>query len=488
MVSLRFHCVRFLRPGRDTPRWQSTVLACVTLVALSIAGGCGTGHGFSYDGDPGQAEQATLVAWAPAVEAIIVPPSDASPIQGLFLLDTGSPVSAVDLGFLASQGLDTGIGSDPRLLSGYEIDAFGLHFFNRRLVAAALFSPSQPLDGIIGADILDHFCLALDDQAHTVTLARTSDDVAAASPVADSRSVSLEVAGGGIMILPGDVRLSVPATRLLVDVMVEGRTVTAVVDTGASAVLLGPDLAKDLMTDDPTRPRLDGLEVDTADGLADASMIRVASLSVGTSVAHSLPCMVVQDAVAFQSLEAELGRPVSLLLGDTFLREFFVALDIPRQTMLLARYQSMTHLDPREFVFVGLSLRASGNEVVVDHVYPGKDAEAKGVRSGDVVMAIDDNTVTSVERAMDLVRAHDVGQTAAFRFERNRATFNADLLVEDLLPAYPAQKSTPNRGDLDADAHDGGSLWWQQHRLGGLVNVLGPFGLPPLVRSGSARP
>jgi len=101
MFCLCFHGVHFVRTGREAIRWLPTILAGVALVVVSLGGGCGAEHGFSYGGEPGQVAQATLVAWAPAVQTTIVASDDVSPIQGLFLLDTGSPISAVDLGFLA---------------------------------------------------------------------------------------------------------------------------------------------------------------------------------------------------------------------------------------------------------------------------------------------------------------------------------------------------------------------------------------------------
>ena len=174
------------------------------------------------------------------------------------------------------------------------------------------------------------------------------------------------------------------------------------------------------------------------DGVSDAYVTRVTRLAVGDSEVRSVACLVPDNTMLFFYISQEIGHPVSMLIGGSFLRYFFTVIDFPGRELKLSRYTTTPHIDPQEYVSVGFQMaEGAGPGVVwVALVYPGSDAELKGVWEGDEVTAIDGQTITGLPQALTLVGAHTAGEEVGFSFLRAGTPYDATVLVEDLLPEF----------------------------------------------------
>ena len=172
--------------------------------------------------------------------------------------------------------------------------------------------------------------------------------------LAVSAAIDIELRGGGNYLVPGNCDggcgiIDKPATRIVVETVFEGEPVVALVDTGATAVVLSDTLV-DLLGDGG-RPRLDGVTVGTAGGARDAYFTRVGSLEIGDSVSlPSVPALVVPGWNLFDAVSDEVGRDVDAIIGGTVLRNFVSTIDFPGRELVLAEYADPHHIDPREFV------------------------------------------------------------------------------------------------------------------------------------------
>jgi hypothetical protein len=402
--------------------------ACQLALAGLLAA-CGDA-GLDYDGPLGQPVPATVASSVPIADGAV----DGAP--GRFLVDSGAPLTLLDT---------AGFGGEPGTRR-VELDALGLRFPDRKAPAFDLLpGDDNGIDGILGGDILRHFALSIDYRGERLWV----DEVAPDLPVGvDPETVDAPVAaaaalrGGGLFGIPDCAAcddVEVGATRLLVDVTLESEvTATFLVDTGASAVLIEPGLLAALPG--PGRPRLDGVTVATAAGPVSASYVRIGAveLSVGPAGTRetSVPALVLPDEGFLDPVESEVGREVDGLLGGSYLRAFLATLDAPGRQLILARFRDRDHIDADEFVGVGFSMASRGSVWEVQDVYPATDAAAEGLIAGDVVSALDGESITGADRqTIDTILGRfALGDEVAVAIERGPQTVL--VTVEDLLPAY----------------------------------------------------
>lgn len=172
------------------------------------------------------------------------------------------------------------------------------------------------IDGDLGYDFLKAFRLTLDYRRRVVRLAQGAYEVAGAG-----HATHVEV----------PFRLAGPVKPLvLVSAFVNGRGPHAfVLDTGASATVLSPDLAATLHIETLAAEPMTGVG-----GMLQATVGRVGSLAVGGAHLHDVSVMVA-DFLA--DLGRIAGAPLDGILGYNFLRHFRVTLDYPNGVLWLMK-------------------------------------------------------------------------------------------------------------------------------------------------------
>lgn len=388
---------------------------------------------FDYTGAPGTPTEVTFYSDVPQVAVVV---DGAEPLD--FLVDTGAPATLLDVSAYAIT---------PGVQPTNTVEAFGITVLGLECAALDLFGGSFTVGGILGGDVLRHFALTLDYRGAWATLYTDLDGAPppAGGGLGPLTSQGFELRGGGFLATPSGEDLPVPPTRVVLPLQLEGREILAVVDTGASSVVLDEPLYEQLLDDRPDRPVLQGFEVLTVDAAQDVEITRIASLSVtsdagGPDAAQtSVPALVVLGSVALQNLSYETGRDVQVLLGGAFLRYYQVTIDYPAHRLTLQPYLDTDHVDEDEYLGVGFFWEqvAIGN-VVVDRIIPGSDADTQGVAAGDRILRAGpyDILLTGEGGVTSAISIAGEGETVAFTLERNDATALYEILVEDLLPAF----------------------------------------------------
>src|SRR5262249_20608502 len=154
-----------------------------------------------------------------------------------FVLDTGAPLTLVDPTRFPATGVPTGAGHVATL------DVGGVHLTNVAVVGASPCGLAMCTDsgtaGLLGGDVLINYAVTIDYQAVTVGFAASALPTGLGAPV----STTFGLEGGGRLAIPGTGdSVTVPATRIAVDVDIEGTTRPFVLDTRSSQVVLRPDL------------------------------------------------------------------------------------------------------------------------------------------------------------------------------------------------------------------------------------------------------
>ena len=176
------------------------------------------------------------------------------------------------------------------------------------------------IEGDIGYDFLKAFRLTIDYRRRVVRLAPggTYTGFEVVGPVGSAHA---EV----------PFRLAAPAKPLvLVPAFVNGQGPhTFVLDTGASATVLSPELAAALRIETAAAEPMTG-----GGGMLQATLGRASSLTVGGAALEDVAVMVADFL-------ADLGRvletPLDGILGYNFLRHFRVTLDYPGGTLWLMK-------------------------------------------------------------------------------------------------------------------------------------------------------
>ncbi|HVX93555.1 MAG TPA: aspartyl protease family protein [Polyangia bacterium] len=295
-------------------------------VSFLVAAGCGGGDGLDTtpavlpaDGGAGQVVQGVTMG-----NLVTLPVSIEGTPAMSFIVDTGSPLTLVDPNRFASLGLPSGVGT------AAAVDVGGLHLMNVAILSTSpcgvmMCSETTPA-GLLGGDVLGNFSVTIDYATGTVGFDVQPETQSLGAP----STSSFDLLGGGHVIVSGGANVNVPATRIAVDVAIEGSVHPFVLDTGSSQVLLSAELFDAIVADG--RPQ-GSASVLTITGTTTQPTTVLSSVALGDAEQKEVGA--VRSPFALDSLAREIGHTVDGLLGGSYLTRFVVQLDYRRHVVTL---------------------------------------------------------------------------------------------------------------------------------------------------------
>jgi hypothetical protein len=423
---------------RLATRYTVSAFATLVLIALSACRGSGlsapdAGWNASqvvFSGQLGLPTPIHLNAWLPEMTV------SSGSASATAVIDTGSPLVLVDSPVF---GLDAGPSYVP-------LNAFGGTFPGLPVLAHDA-APAELSNGSptvqLGGSLWLNFAVGIDYKASNAYLldggtAAVPPDISPAE-LATPKLVSFDLLGGGLGGYAGCTSgCLVPATRVLVPVVVEGGTpVWMMVDTGSSWVTLDAAFGATLSTNG--RPRLDGIPDYEINSSEQSYLTRLASIAVGGAVDTNEPVLVLPSADDFFSgISTETGVSVVGAVGGGFLRRRVTIIDYPAKQLVLADYLDSSFIDPNEFVGVGFYLSQEGTSWVVAEVLAPSGAETAGLMVGDIVSTVDGTSLAGMDAVAvnQLLTGFSVGDVVTVTVERSSQTLDLKITVENLLPDY----------------------------------------------------
>jgi hypothetical protein len=286
--------------------------------------------------------------------------------------------------------------------------------------------------GLLGGSFLEHFAVSLDYAAATVQL----DAQLPAMPAQGEYEVPVVLAGGGAIALADQSRVPIGATRLVVDLELQGVLVRAVVDTGSSITLVGGDVAAAWGIS--TRPRLEGAQLIGFQGLIGVTYTRIDSVRIGDAIVSDPVVAVLDDNQVLQPIVNEVGADIEALVGGSTLRSLRVRIDYPGQRLRVAPNPAADGLARDTISGVGCFVRDSGDRTLtVSHVQASSPAARAGIHVGDVLLAIDGQSVEALGQSganTRLLAPAGRQLTLILQTPGTRAARQLTLTAVDLLP------------------------------------------------------
>ncbi|MEO7109682.1 MAG: aspartyl protease family protein [Polyangiaceae bacterium] len=368
---------------------------------------------------------AQIQAFTRATNLFLVP-VEISGTTGLLGVDTGDPFLLLNP---ATFPLAPATGTETLTIATQD-------YPNIPVITSSL-SPTSPdsdvpIGGLIGCPILCNTVSSFNYRDTVFTIGST--------PTLDGLLPEIKLPfafeGGGSVVQVNNTNITLPKSRIVVDVLIEGISYRMLVDTGASDVTVDADTYAALTADG--RVQLFSGGVETTAGASSASYTRAKTVSLGGASASGV--IVVHDDSFdnnLASLSTDAGETVHGSLGGSFLSHFNLTIDYPSSELHLAPYQDTS------FIFDGAQILGCGVDTAlstgwaVGNVFGGSDAEMKGVVPGDVITSIDGTSIAGLTiTQVQVLLGGKVGAMKSVQFgsAKNLANQTVQIMVEDFLP------------------------------------------------------
>jgi len=248
----------------------------------------------------------------------------------LFVLDTGSPLTLIDPSKFTTIGIESGSVSQVSTL-----DVGSLHLTDVEVVAKSpcglMVCPTSEPAGLLGGDVLVDFAVSIDYRGSAVAFGAFGLPSGLAAPT----MTAFALEGGGQIVPPGMLAaVPLPATRISITVVVEGQPHPFVLDTGSSALVLGPALYDSIVADG--RPQ-SSVSVSTVSGTSSEPSTRLGSVVFAGAEQQNVEA--IRAPLDLSTLQKEVGHDVDGLLGGAFLEHYLVTIDYPGRQITLHAYQ-----------------------------------------------------------------------------------------------------------------------------------------------------
>jgi hypothetical protein len=359
------------------------------------------------------------------VTNLLTVPVDVEGTTALLFVDTGSPIVLLS---------PTSFPDAPAIGSVSALTVESDNVTNVQVVTSSIApaspDPSVPLGGVLGCTVFCTSVMSFNYRDAIFTIGSPTPP----SGLQPETVLGFSFKGGGTDQV-GGTPVTIPRSRVVVSVDIEGTAHKMILDSGATAVTVNQALFAEITQDG--RAQISGGSATSTLGMSTTTLTRTKTLGVAGAQAERV--VVAYDSsfdTNLSAVSADAGETIEGSLGGTFLENFYVTVDYPNRQVHFAPYTDTSFiLDPG--ATFGFSLALSGSTYSVAEVFSGTSAATKGVLVGDVIVAIDGQTLASLTLSEVAVLAGGkVGSTKSVRFGAAEALADrtVSFTMTDLLP------------------------------------------------------
>lgn len=286
---------------------------------------------------------------------------------------------------------------------GLKTDTFSFHINDYDLLTSVY---GLKIDGIIGFSFLRRYIVKLDYDKQELELFNPG---------------AFKYPRGGYLIKPNFSTLPLPLFEIedAYDCLSH-----FIFDTGAGLCLL---LNKDFVEDSSFLKKKKKIFNTQAEGLGGKKSMQltvIKSASVGPFKFRKVPAYIFQDEFNVTSYPQMTG-----IIGNDLLRRFNVILNYPDQAIHLR--PNGKYNDPFDYSYTGLSIYLVNNEVTVIDIVKGSPGDIAGFKTGDVIMAIDNNFTKNIQNFKAAMQV--AGSKLSVLIFRNNVPMLLPLHVKNIL-------------------------------------------------------
>ncbi len=244
-----------------------------------------------------------------------------------FLVDTGAVLTRLDPTRFAALAITPGLAHVSTL------DVGNLHLTDVEVVAASLcgtgmMCPDAGPAGLLGGAVMNELAVTIDYQRSAVSFGAFTAPAGAGAPVL----VPFALEGGGSATV-GDAQVTLPATRIAVEVNIEGTVVPMLVDTGSSTMVLEPALYDTIVADGRAQTTT---KLATVTGTETVPSTKLRVVTLAGAAQNNIAA--VRSPLDMGVLSRDVGHPVEGLVGGAYLEHYLTTIDYPALQITLRPY------------------------------------------------------------------------------------------------------------------------------------------------------
>lgn len=286
---------------------------------------------------------------------------------------------------------------------GLKTDTFSFHINDYDLLTSVY---GLKIDGIIGFSFLRRYIIKLDYDKQELELYNPG---------------AFKYPRGGYLIKPNFSTLPLPLFEIE---DAHDYLSRFIFDTGAGLCLL---LNKDFVEDSSFLKKKKKIYTTQAEGLGGKKTMQltvIKSASIGPFKFRKVPAYIFQDEYNVTSYPQMAG-----IIGNDLLRRFNVILNYPDQAIHLR--PNGKYNDAFDYSYTGLSIYLINNEVTVIDIVKGSPGDVAGFKTGDVIMAIDNNFTKNIQNFKAAMQV--AGSKLSVLIFRNNVPMLLPLHVKNIL-------------------------------------------------------
>ncbi len=184
--------------------------------------------------------------------------------------------------------------------------------------------------------------------------------------------------------------------------------------------------------------------------LTKASEIKPGKLTCWLTSGKEVPAQVLatdDDAdVALLRLEAQGLKPIRWASQKVAVGQWAITPALAETPQAVGIISALPRRIRPERALIGVGWDAGTSLPQVDDILPGLGAEKAGIKPGDVIVAVNNELVTTRDRVAEIVREFREGQTVKLRLDRDGQPFEVEVTLMRA-PDYARERNNRLAGD-----------------------------------------
>ncbi|MGO8701460.1 MAG: S1C family serine protease [Limisphaerales bacterium] len=191
--------------------------------------------------------------------------------------------------------------------------------------------------------------------------------------------------------------------------------------------------------------------------LTKASEIKPGKLTCWLASGQEVPAVQLgaddDEDIALLRVGAEGLKPVRWSTGKAVLGQWAITPALADTPQAVGIISALPRRIQPERAFIGVRWSPDLSEPKVAGVMPGLGAEKAGIKPGDVIVAVNNELVTTVTRVSEILQTMREGQTVRLKLERDGERFEVNIKLMVLgWEEYALRRSTRMAGDTSRRA------------------------------------